>query len=366
MTAEADCRSYDREMPEPSTAAAEWDVIVIGAGIIGCAVAREVARCGAKTVVLEARTVGAGATQASAGVLAPFIEAPSDGPLHALTVESLSLYDEFVASVSRDADVAVEYRRCGTLEVAHDLHTTDHLRALADWVASKGVDVRWLDPAAVRQLEPSLGATYGGLLVPSHGYVDATSLTKALVEAARRQGAEVRTGIRVDSISASDTDAEVRAGGESYRARTVVIAAGSWSSTLAPETDVSPVRGQLLRVRWDRPQTDRIIWSERCYLVPWTDGTLLIGATVEQVGFDERVTGGGLQSLLNAATDVLPAIATATFVDARVGLRPATASGLPLISRSTRHHALVYATGHFRNGILLAPLTAKTVADLVM
>jgi glycine oxidase len=353
-------------MAERRTAAAEWDVIVIGAGIIGCAVADAVARRGAKTVVLEARTVAGGATQASAGVLAPFIEAPSDGPLHALTVESLSLYDEFIASLARDAQIAVEYRRCGTLEVAHDLTTAERLKCLATWVASKGVEARWLDPADVIRLEGALGATCGGLHVPSHGYVDATRLTEALADAARRHGAEVRTAIHVDSISATDCEAEVRAGRDVYRAPVVVLAAGSWSSTLAADADVSPVRGQLVRVRWDRPQIDRIVWSERCYLVPWTDGTLLIGATVEQVGFDERVTVSGVQSLLNAATEVLPATANATFVDARVGLRPATASGLPLISRSTRHRALVYATGHFRNGILLAPLTAKRVADLVM
>jgi len=359
-------RRYHREMAERRTAAAEWDVVVVGAGIIGCAVAREVARRGAKTVVLEARTIGAGATQASAGVLAPYIEAPSDSPLHALTVESLSLYDEFVASVAREAHVAVEYRRCGTLEVAHDHTATEHLENLAHWVASKGLDVRWLGPTEVNHLEPALGITSGGLLVPSHGYVHAISLTNALAESARRHGADVRTGIHVDSIAPGDSQAEVKAGGNVHRAPTVVIAAGSWSSTLAPEAEVSPVRGQLLRVRWDRPQIQRIVWSERCYLVPWTDGTLLIGATVEQVGFDERVTGGGVQSLLNAASDVLPAIADATFIDARVGLRPATTSGLPQIARSTRYPALVYATGHFRNGILLAPLTAKRVADLVM
>jgi len=353
-------------MPERRPATAEWDVVVVGAGIIGCAVAREVARRGAKTVVLEARTIGAGATQASAGVLAPFIEAPSDGPLHALTVESLSMYDEFIASVARDAHVAVEYRRCGTLEVAHDPTATEHLKNLAHWVASKGLEVRWLGPTEVNRLEPALGTTSGGLLVPSHGYVHATSLTNALAESAQRHGADVRTGTHVDSISATDREAEVRAGRDVYRATMVVLAAGSWSSTLAPDADVSPVRGQLLRVRWDRPQIQRIVWSERCYLVPWTDGTLLIGATVEQVGFDERVTGGGVRSLLNAASEVLPAIADATFIDARVGLRPATTSGLPLIARSTRYPALVYATGHFRNGILLAPLTAKRVADLVM
>jgi glycine oxidase len=315
--------------------------------------------------VLEARTVAGGATQASAGVLAPFIEAPSDGPLHALTVESLSLYDEFIASVARDAEVAVEYRRCGTLELAHDLNAAEHLKHLANWIASKDVEVHWLDPADVIRLESALAPTCGGLHVPLHGYVDATRLTEALADAARRHGAEVRTGIHVDSIAATDSEAEVRAGSEVFRAPMVVLAAGSWSSTLAADAAVSPVRGQLVRVRWNRPPIDRIVWSERCYLVPWTDGTLLIGATVEQVGFDERVTAGGVRSLLNAATEVLPAVASATFVDARVGLRPATASGLPLISRSTRHRALVYATGHFRNGILLAPLTAKRVADLV-
>src|SRR3954466_9067396 len=150
-------------MPERRTAAAEWDVVVVGAGIIGCAVAREVARRGAKTVVLEARTIGAGATQASAGVLAPYIEAPSDSPLHALTVESLSLYDEFVASVAREAHVAVEYRRCGTVEVAHDSKATEHLKSLAQWIASKGIDARWLDRIEVNRLEPALGPASGGL-----------------------------------------------------------------------------------------------------------------------------------------------------------------------------------------------------------
>jgi glycine oxidase ThiO len=343
----------------------EWDVVVVGGGVIGCAVARELARRGAKTVVLEARTVGAGATQASAGVLAPYIEAPSDGPLHAMTVQSLSLYDEFISSVARESNIPVEYRRCGTLEVAYDAKAAEHLRALHQWIKSKGVDAQWIDSADVGRIEPALAPTRGGLLVPSHGYVQASQLTSALADAARGHGAAVHAGRRVETIQGRGDRATVVAGGETYSARTVVVAAGSWSSDLARESDVAPVRGQLVRVRWKGPPIQRILWSEPCYLVPWLDGTLLIGATVEQVGFDERVTAGGVQTLLNAASAMLPAVNEATFVDARVGLRPSTSSGLPIIRRSAEHPAVVYATGHFRNGILLAPLTAILVADLI-
>jgi glycine oxidase len=352
-------------MAQQRAGGTEWDVIVVGAGIIGCAVAREVARRGGTTIVLEGRSVGAGATQASAGVLAPYIEAPSDGPLHALAVQSLALYDDFIKTVAHESNLPIEYRRCGTLELAHDGAVAAQLEMLGDWIRSKGVEAQWVDASGVTAIEPSLGATSGGLLVPSHGYVRAAQLTDALVAAARRHGADVHVGRHVDSISGDGDGAVVTSGSDTYRARTVVVAAGSWSSEIAEDVNVAPVRGQLVRVRWQGRPLSRILWSESCYLVPWLDGTLLVGATVEQVGFDERVTAGGVTTLLNAASAVLPGISDATFVDARVGLRPATASGLPIIRRSAQHSAVVYATGHFRNGILLAPLTAQLVAELL-
>jgi glycine oxidase len=343
----------------------DWDVIVIGAGIIGCAIAREVARRGTRTLVLDARAVGHGATQASAGVLAPFIEAPGEGPLQALTVESLAMYDDFVASVSRESDASIEYRRCGTLEIAHDSESVRRLKTLGEWARSRGVDARWADPAEVSQLEPALAPSCGGLIVSEHGYVRAAQLTSALEHAARRHGATVHGGRRVERVSCDGGCVTVTTGEGSYRARTAVVSAGSWSGDLAPETEVTPVRGQLLHLTWQGPPITRILWSHRCYLVPWLDGTLLVGATVEHAGFDERATAGGVQSLLNAASAVLPGISDATFIEARVGLRPATPTGLPVIRRSTAHPSIVYATGHFRNGILLAPLTGRLVADLI-
>ena len=344
----------------------EWDAIVVGAGIIGCAVAREVSRRGARTVVLETRDVGGGATQASAGVLAPHIEAPGEGPLHALTVDSLAMYDEFIAGVARDSGVSIEYRRCGTLEVAGDQASLTRLVALGERLRSIGIEAQWADSAGVRFVEPSLGDVLGGLLVPSHGYVRAMQLTSALVEAGRRQGVTFHAGRRVDAIGCEGEDVIATSAGETFRARTLVLAAGSWSASLAPETAVTPVRGQLVQLRWGGPPLSRVVWSEHCYVVPWLDGTVLVGATVEDVGFDKRVTLGGVQALVSAMRALLPPSADATFVGARVGLRPATPSGLPLIRRSTDHPGIVFATGHYRNGILLAPLTAHLVADLVL
>ena len=346
--------------------AREWDAIVVGAGIIGCAVARQLSRRGMRTVVLEARTVGAGATQASAGVLAPYIEAPGEGALQALTVRSLAMYDDFIQAVQRETGTQVEYRRCGTLEVAGDKMSAARLVALGEWTRSVGIDARWIDRAAVRRLEPAIGPTVGALLVPSHGYVRASQLVAALLASAQLSGASFVSGRRLDRIDYQRDEVTVTAGGASYRARHLVIAAGSWSGVLASTTAVKPVRGQLLQLQWQGPPIiTRVLWSESCYIVPWTDGTLLVGATVEDAGFDERVTATGVHGLLAAARALLPLTAHATFVAARVGLRPGTPSGLPVIERSGEHSSVIYATGHYRNGILLAPLTARLVSDLI-
>jgi glycine oxidase len=346
-------------------ASKDFDVIVIGGGVIGCAIGREMARRGASVVILEARAIGQGATQASAGVLAPYIEAPGEGPLQALTVESLAMYDEFVATVAQEANTTIEYRRCGTIEIAHDSGSVRRLKTLGEWARSRGVDARWADPGEVGTLEPALAPSCGGLIVAEQGYVRAPQLTAALAEAARRHGASIQIGCRVERFSCDSDGVTVTTNEGTYRGKDAVVAAGSWSGGMAPETEVMPVRGQLLHVAWQGLPLTSVLWSDHCYLVPWLDGTLLVGATVEHAGFDERVTAAGVQQLLNAATGVLPAIADATFVDARVGLRPATPTGLPIIRRSPKHPSIVYATGHFRNGILLAPLTARLVADLI-
>jgi glycine oxidase len=347
--------------------AASPDVVVIGAGIIGCAIARELARGGALVQVFESRTIGAGATQASAGVLAPYIEAGHGGPLFELTIRSLGMYGDFVREVAEDSGIAIEYRRCGTLEVAIDDETAARFRQHAE---ASGGTLQWLDAEATHREAHALAPVRGALLAPDHGYVDAPLLTEALAWAAMRHDARIETGRRVEAVEPEGSRVTIRtADGTAASASTVVVAAGSWSSDstfthLRPREAVRPVRGQLLRLRTDTALS-RILWGPDCYIVPRDKGMVLVGATVEDVGFDERTTAAGVRDLLDAACELVPELWRASFVDARAGLRPATTSGLPIIERSAAAPNVIYATGHFRNGVLLAPLTAHLVADLV-
>ena len=348
------------------------DIIVIGAGIVGCAVAYELARRGASVQIVDDRPAGMGATQASAGMLAPYTEAKDRNTVFLdLAVRSLSLYDDFVARVVEAADMPVGYQRTGTLEIATTDERMTALRHMADRLSARGVTLGVLDATAARAEEPHLcHDVIGALFIASHGFVRAGELTRALAAAARRHGAQLVEGSRVHTIVRRDGDFLVETGRGSLSANFVVLAAGSWSGQIEIEgvarPPIRPVRGQLLHLAWSGPTLRRVIWGERCYLVPWDDGTLLVGATMEEVGFEERTTAAGVRDLLDAACELAPHARTAGFLGARSGLRPASADGMPIIGASRVLPNLIYATGHFRNGVLLSPLTAQLVADAIL
>jgi glycine oxidase len=246
------------------------------------------------------------------------------------------------------------------------------LRAHADLLARRGVPALLLDADAARAEEPLLGdGAIGALQIESHGFVGAGDLTRALVSAARRHGAQLIEPSRVRRITRRDGDILVETDRGSLSGNAVVLAAGSWSGDVTIDgvearVPVRPVRGQLLALGWTGTPLRRVTWSRRCYLVPWDDGTLLVGATLEEAGFDERATVAGVRDLLEAVSDLVPHAWTAGFRGARVGLRPATPDALPIIGASCVLPNLMYATGHYRNGVLLAPLTAKLVADAML
>jgi glycine oxidase len=341
---------------------------VIGAGIIGCAVAFELARRGLSVHVVDARAAGQGATQASAGVLAPLIEGRPDDPLRALGLRSLAMYERFVEDVSAAADASIEFNRSGTLEVAFTREWLDQLTSGA------GAAAAVLDRDDVLRRVPGIVEdVVGGVFIAQHAFVGAEALTGALARAAAKAGATFTTGAAVTAVR-FDTDAVVVDVGEGdgstrLAGDLLILAAGSWSGQLGlpvpVQPPVRPVRGQLLRLHWPDAPLPHILWSERCYLVPWRDGTLLVGATSEEVGFDERSTVAGVRDLLDAVSDLLPRAWQARFDGVRVGLRPASPDSIPLVGRSSADPRLIYATGHYRNGILLAPLTAYVVADLI-
>jgi glycine oxidase len=299
--------------------------IVVGAGVIGCAVARELAGRDVACTVVDPRPVGGGATQASAGMLAPYVEAHERGPLLDLGVRSLALYDEWIAAVREESGVDVEYRRIGTLETATN-------RSIAE-----------------------------------HGYVAADLLCTALSRAAERRGARFIRD-RATRITRDGNTLRVAATETTLESSDVVIAAGAWANAIegVRTPPVRPVRGQLLVLEWKGTPLSTIVWGPRCYVVPRLDGTVLVGATVEEAGFDERLTASGVHQLLDAVCDLLPDARDATFAGARVGLRPATPDELPVIGPDPDVAGVIHAAGHYRNGVLLAPITARLIADLIV
>jgi len=337
----------------------------VGAGIIGCSIARELAIRGARCTVIDSRPVAGGATQASAGMLAPYVEAHGGGPMLDLCVRSLDAYDAWIAGL-RDEGADIEYRRSGTLEIA---------LSPEDAAALHRSHGEWLEPRAAAALVPPLAPSAGALWDARHGYVDARQLANGLAQSAARHGATFVTA-RVEGIDRRPGGLTVRlaAGAAAepgaFEADAVVLAAGAWTNGIqgVRTPPLGPVRGQLLRVEASLGPIQPILWGPACYIVPLQSGArgLLIGATVEDAGFDERPTDEGRQGLFDAARQLLPSLTRDAIKEIRVGLRPATPDELPVLGDDPSQPGVFHASGHYRNGILLAPITAQLIADLMV
>ncbi len=302
-------------------------------------------------------------------MLCPHIEGRHEGALQQLGSESLSLYDGFVARVQRDSDLQVPYVRRGTLQLADSDEAAADLRTLADRLNAQGVPCQFIDDAAaVRDLEPLAAPHYAALLIEMHGAVRIRDLVEALRVATLHHDAAFLDAERVLRVVERDGRLLVETHARTLEAPHVVVTAGAWSMQLPieghPAAPTSPVRGQLLRLLVHGSNVRRVLWGRDCYMVPWGD-ELLVGATMEQAGFDARATVAGVARLCAAAQAVVPTLTDANFSEVRVGLRPGSPDGLPIIGASQRTRGLVYATGHFRHGALLAPLTADIVARVV-
>jgi glycine oxidase len=354
-------------------------VIVIGAGVVGCTVAYELAKAGARVQVFETRAPGQGATRASAGILAPFIEGHGSAALRELGTRSLDLYDGFISRLREDLGVPAEgespreipYERTGTFELAMSDEEADRLRALSASLSGLGVESSWVEPSGFSTVETHASPeAKGGLLIPTHGYVGVTALTLAAMEAARKLYARFKSetgAIRISTLPNGRIG--VKTTHATWEADRVVLAAGSWSSSITVEgadtVPVKPIRGQLLQLQSAPGILNRVLWGPGGYLVPWVDGSVLVGSTVEDVGFDESHTEEAVTRLRDMAVSLVPSLANAPVIDVRTGLRPKGPDDLPVLGPSRVIPGLIYATAHYRNGVLFVPLTAQLVADLV-
>ncbi len=353
---------------------ASHDVVVIGAGVIGLAVAYELARRGRIPIVLDRGPEPGCASHAAAGMLAPISEADvEDARLVEFGLDSLERFPALVAQVEALSGISCGFRREGTLWVGLNRDEEAELTHLESALSRKGLSVRRLSPEDVARLEPHLSSrVVAGLRVAGDLQVDPRALCAALASAVVRLGGEIQHGARVEAVEDRRSGAlrVVVSGAQEQTIDTpvVVLAAGAWAGEgirlpiEAPR--VRPVKGQLVRLR-GAIALGHVIRSPECYLVSRVDGELLIGASVEEVGWDTLATAGAVHDLLRHAWRVLPGIYDMELVEVSVGLRPALPDHLPAIG-PTAVEGLFFAVGHYRNGVLLAPATAHHLVDAIL
>jgi glycine oxidase len=350
-----------------------YDAIFVGGGVIGLACAWRASQRGARVCVLERDRPAAGATGVAAGMLAPVGEASwGEERLLVFNFESLGRWPGFAEQLESEAELEVGFSQSGALHVAVDRDEAEELRRRFELHRSLGLDSEWLSGRECRRLEAGLAtAVRGGAHVPGEASVDPRKAVAALLAALDRRSIAVHSGAAVMGAERqSGAWRVVTADGQVLEGSSLVLAAGCWSGQArwlpggAPP--VRPVKGEILTLRGsaDEPACDRIVAGERVYMVPRADGRLIVGATVEERGFDTTATAGGVHELLREAYRVIPEIAELELVEATAGLRPGSPDNAPLIGPSDAEDLLI-ATGHFRNGVLQAPVTADCIAALL-
>jgi glycine oxidase len=347
------------------------DVLVVGAGLIGLATAYELAKRGVAVTVYDRAEPARAASWAGAGMLAPFSEELPDPALQAFCRVALDAYPAFVAELHERTGVDARFRRDGTLHVALDDARLAALAALGPGFAANGGAVELLDRAAAREREPMLAPTVAGaLFVANEAQVDNRRLGRALIAACTALGVRFE---RVTELALEADGRRVRGLRTTFgftAAPIVVNAAGAWAGELpgvppAARIPVRPVAGEMLALAVPAGTLRALVWSGHRYLVPRDDGRLLVGATVEERGFDARVTAAGMHDLLAAALAVSPALASFALVETWAGLRPGAHDGRPYLG-TTALEGYLAAAGHYRNGILLAPATGRALASLIV
>ena len=346
-----------------------YDAIIAGGGLIGSAIALELALNDLRVALFDAQEPGREASWAGAGILSPAPENPGMISMVPIGKASLALYPEFIAEVEERSGFPTGYRSKGTVEAIFSRHAREELNTIIALHRGLGLKAEAISAKEARAMEPALSEEIeAAVLRPQEASVDNRLLTKALIEAARKGGAEINAGARVERIWREGSQClGAVVNGENISAKHTIIAAGSFSSQIAGAEKYAPVRpakGQMVSLRCDAAKIERVLWSEKIYVVPRNDGRILCGATVELVGFDKTVTASGVHANLDGAIALAPVLASARIEETWAGLRPDTPDHMPILG-PTELAGLLIATGHFRSGVLLTPITAKLIGEFI-
>lgn len=347
------------------------DVVIIGGGVIGLSIARALALRGVRNVTaVERHAFGREASWAAGGILAPQVEADAADDFFRLARASCDSYPAFAQTLLAETGIDIELDTTGTLYVAFSLEEESEFRRRYEWQKNTGLDVEWLAGEEACAIEPCLSARVRcALRFPNDFQVENRRLIEALLISNRRLGVRLIDDCEAREVRVSKGKVcGVELEDEFTNAGSVVIAAGAWSSSIDPSgtVEVEPVRGQMLCFRPEAGFARHVVYSSRGYLIPRRDGRLIAGSTSEDVGFDKHVTDEGAAAIKAMAVEIAPAVASLPLIDSWAGLRPRSRDDLPILGFSPEIDGLCYATGHYRNGILLAPITGELIADALV
>jgi glycine oxidase len=351
-----------------------YDVVVVGAGIVGCSVSHHLAKAGLKVALVDKGGVAGEASQAAAGMLAPLGDEPPDQehPLQQLGMAALSFYDGLDEQLKQETGIDIGLVKVPTLRPAFDEQESTRLQAILTQQQQFLPGLQWLEGSRAHEIAPLLSETVqGALLSPYERNVQAAQITLAYAQGAVTHGASLVEGCPVGRLILQGQRAVgVETARGSMHAGSIVLAAGAWAAQWHASMQtppIFPVKGQMMALQAvpGLPLRHTVYASGVGGIVPKADGTIYVGATVEQVGFDKAVTAEGIATLLTALAKLTPALSKARLIRTWAGLRPGSADGLPLIGPSQSVQGLWIAGGHFRDGILLGPLTGHLVAELI-
>jgi glycine oxidase len=347
----------------------KFDVAIAGGGVIGGSIALELAQAGLRVAVFDRQQPGQEASWASAGIISPAPENPGMIATVELGKKSAAMYPEFSANVEEISGQSTGYRRKGTLEALFSHDTKAELSTIIAVHHGLGLKAEPLRAEDALELEPALSEEIeAAVLRPEEASIDNRALTAAVLEAARRSGAEFFPASGVTAIRREANHCKgLTLQHEKVEAKWTIVAAGCFSGTIegaAAYAPVRPAKGQMASLRSDDLKIERVLWSEKIYLVPRNDGRILVGATVEYSGFDKHVTAGGIEKILSAALEFAPGLKNARIEETWAGLRPDSQDHLPILG-PTDVEGLLMATGHFRSGILLTPITARLMREWI-